>query len=174
MESQTLGGGVASTPEHAASRARRHEHASTMLDVPVLRGRYVVSAKPIIDRVLAFLALVLLLPVMLVVALVVLLSLGRPIILRQERVGLGGRTFTVLKFRTMHPDRRVIDLDGYDYVGVDRRLTHKHPDDPRLTPAGRMLRKLSLDELPQLINVIRGEMSLVGPRPELPSVVAAH
>jgi lipopolysaccharide/colanic/teichoic acid biosynthesis glycosyltransferase len=93
------------------------------------------------------------------------------VVLRQRRIGMGGRPFTVYKFRTMHADRRRDD-DGY--AGPDRRRTHKSADDPRLTATGRLLRRLSLDELPQLVNVLRGEMSLVGPRPELPVVVERH
>ncbi len=130
--------------------------------------------KPVLDRVLAAAALVVVAPVMLVVAAAVWMSLGRPVILRQVRVGLHGDTFTVYKFRTMRPDRRGSYEEPVQYRGPDRRVTHKHPHDPRLTRTGRVLRKLSLDELPQLVNVLRGEMSLVGPRPELPEIVARH
>ena len=139
--------------------------------VPVSDSVYLRYVKPAIDALLAAVALLLALPVMAVVATVVFVSLGRPILLRQERVGRGGKRFTVYKFRSMHPDRRG---GGTDWDGIDRRVTHKHPDDPRLTPSGRLLRKLSLDELPQLLNVLRGDMSLVGPRPELPTIVQRH
>jgi lipopolysaccharide/colanic/teichoic acid biosynthesis glycosyltransferase len=105
---------------------------------------------------------------MLVIALVVRARIGRPIIFRQTRVGRGGMTFTLYKFRTMTADRRLGDLSTDN---DERRLSHKRADDPRLTAAGRVLRRWSLDELPQLWNVLRGEMSLVGPRPELPSIV---
>jgi lipopolysaccharide/colanic/teichoic acid biosynthesis glycosyltransferase len=98
-------------------------------------------------------------------------TMGAPVILRQERVGKAGAVFTIYKFRTMQPDRRVRDLPGF---GDERRQTHKHPNDPRLTPVGRFLRKWSLDELPQFWNVVRGEMSLVGPRPEMPKIVAGY
>ena len=101
---------------------------------------------------------------------VVAVTLGHPVLFRQRRVGLDGEVFEVLKFRTMRPDRRSRALD----VIHDRRLTHKTPKDPRHTRVGRFLRRYSLDELPQLINVVRGEMSIVGPRPELESVVAAY
>jgi lipopolysaccharide/colanic/teichoic acid biosynthesis glycosyltransferase len=97
------------------------------------------------------------------------LGIGRPIIFRQVRVGRSGRLFTVYKFRTMMGDRRSQNLATED---VDRRVSHKREDDPRLTPLGRVLRRWSADELPQLWNVIRGDMSLVGPRPELPSIVS--
>jgi lipopolysaccharide/colanic/teichoic acid biosynthesis glycosyltransferase len=144
-----------------------------VLDLREPGGRYVTVVKPLLDRVLALVALLVLLPLMAAVALSVFISLGSPVLLRQRRIGRGGALFEVYKFRTMHADRRTGSLDeGYD--GIDRRLTHKSEDDPRLTPTGRLLRRLSLDELPQLLNVLRGDMSLVGPRPELPAVVARH
>lgn len=95
------------------------------------------------------------------------LTLGSNVILTQDRVGRGGVPFKMLKFRTMHHDRR---SGGPRFEGPDRRLTHKSADDPRHTPLGRFLRSVSLDEVPQLVNVLRGEMSLVGPRPEMYSV----
>lgn len=97
-------------------------------------------------------------PVLLVCALAVRWSSPGPILYRQRRLGLHARPFTLLKFRTMihnAPDLR--NGDGSAYTGAD---------DPRVTPVGRILRKASLDELPQLFNVLRGEMSLVGPRPD--------
>jgi lipopolysaccharide/colanic/teichoic acid biosynthesis glycosyltransferase len=127
--------------------------------------------KPVIDKVLASVLLVVLSPVLLVVGVMVALSLGRPIVLRQFRVGRHGARFVVHKFRTMHPDRRA---PGLEYAGDDRRITHKHPDDPRLTRVGQALRKWSLDELPQLWDVLLGTLSLVGPRPELESIVANY
>ena len=120
--------------------------------------------KPVIDRTFACVLLIVLLPLLLVVAGMVALSLGWPILLRQRRVGRHGETFVLHKFRTMQPDRRLADVD---HEGGDRRRTHKHPDDPRLTAVGRTLRKWSLDELPQLWDVLTGKLSLVGPRPEL-------
>ena len=92
------------------------------------------------------------------------LTLGSNVILTQDRVGKNGQPFQMLKFRTMHHDRRG-GSGGFD--GEDRRKTHKSSDDPRHTPLGRFLRSVSIDEVPQLVNVLRGEMSLVGPRPEM-------
>ncbi|MBV8981287.1 MAG: sugar transferase [Acidimicrobiia bacterium] len=127
--------------------------------------------KPAIDRVAAAVLLVLCLPVLVGVALAIRIGMGRGVLYRQERVGLGGRRFTIYKFRTMGHDRRHQDLA---FVGENRRRTHKDPNDPRHTVLGRVLRKTSLDEVPQLLNVLRGDMSLVGPRPELPAVVDGY
>lgn len=95
----------------------------------------------------------------LVCALLVKLTSRGPVLFRQERVGLGGRPFEVMKFRTM-----IHDPDGNPIF----------PEPDRITPAGRVLRRLSLDELPQLLNVLRGEMSIVGPRPTLPYQVERY
>lgn len=124
-----------------------------------------------VDRLLAVGILLVALPVMLAVAAMVRLSLGRGVLLRQDRIGVGGRRITVLKFRTMAPCRRKATMP-IDFP--DRRINHKHPADPRMSPTGKVLRKFSLDELPQLVNVVRGDMSLVGPRPELPSIVEGY
>jgi lipopolysaccharide/colanic/teichoic acid biosynthesis glycosyltransferase len=123
--------------------------------------------KPMIDRTVGIVALLAVLPTLLLVALAVRALLGRSVIFKQRRVGRGGRAFTMYKFRTMHPCRRSARLPH----APDRRVTHKHPQDPRLTTLGRFLRKWSLDELPQLWNVARGDMSLIGPRPELVDIV---
>jgi lipopolysaccharide/colanic/teichoic acid biosynthesis glycosyltransferase len=116
-----------------------------------------------VDLVLAAIGLVLAAPCMLVVAIVVYLDSGGPVIFRQKRVGRFGAPFYVLKFRTM---RHSEDAEG---IGPHTRtvggIVLKAPDDPRHTRVGRFLRKYSLDELPQLINILRGEMSVVGPRP---------
>jgi lipopolysaccharide/colanic/teichoic acid biosynthesis glycosyltransferase len=126
--------------------------------------------KPAVDRVLALALLVVLSPVFIVVAILVRLSLGSPVLLRQKRVGRNGQVFELHKFRTMHADRRSETI-GTIYSDGDRRRTHKHPNDPRLTLVGRTLRKWSLDELPQLLDVVDGKLSLVGPRPELVNIV---
>jgi len=110
--------------------------------------------------VLASLAgLVLLSPVLAVVALAIKLTSPGPVFFRQERVGRGFRRFEILKFRTMVPDAP--KLGGQLTAG----------EDPRITRVGRLLRKIKLDELPQLINVLKGDMSFVGPRPEVPRYV---
>lgn len=148
----------------------RPEASYPIVEVPALRSPYVRFVKPVVDRVVAVLLLVLLSPVLAIVAAAVRITLGSPILYRQERVGLGGRRFEVVKFRTMEADRRVARVP----VADDRRRDHKAAHDPRHTALGRVLRRSSLDELPQLWNVVRGDMSLVGPRPELVSVVARY
>jgi sugar transferase (PEP-CTERM system associated) len=117
-------------------------------------------SKRTFDIVCALLLVVLTLPVMLVAALLVALDSGFPLIYRQERVGLHGRTFTVLKFRSMRQDA---EKGGARWATVG---------DSRVTRVGRMLRKLRIDELPQLFCVLKGDMSFVGPRPERPEFVA--
>jgi lipopolysaccharide/colanic/teichoic acid biosynthesis glycosyltransferase len=203
MGSEAFAGASGFPPAHRYSRLH-------LAPVPSKYERYL---KPTFDRVLASLLLFALLPVMLTVALLIRLQLGSGVIYRQVRVGRGGQQFRMLKFRTMHPDRRR-DRDGWARIdrrdemdrrsaadrrvqqvafegserrrGVERRTVerrqpvasrrrnHKTPHDPRHTGLGRFLRRTSLDELPQLLNVLRGELSIVGPRPELPEVVAGY
>jgi lipopolysaccharide/colanic/teichoic acid biosynthesis glycosyltransferase len=122
-------------------------------------------AKRSMDLAGSFLGLFLLSPVLAVIALLIRLDSRGPIFFRQERMGLGGRVFWCLKFRTMVPDaeQRLRDLEARnESVGG---VLFKIKDDPRVTPLGRFLRSSSLDELPQLWSVLVGEMSLVGPRP---------
>ena len=133
------------------------------------RGAYERFVKGAVDRIAGVLLLILTLPIVIPVAIVVFIDLGAPIFLRQERVGRDGKVFRVIKFRSMEPDRR--GASAPDFVGSDRRVNHKSEEDPRLTPVGRFIRKWSLDELPQLINVVAGQMSLVGPRPEMVQIV---
>ena len=111
--------------------------------------------KRVFDVLAASILLVLTLPVMAIAALAILLESGRPLIFRQDRVGLGGKEFTVFKFRSMRTDA--------ERDGVPRWAT---TGDPRITRVGRFIRRTRIDELPQLFNVLRGEMSFVGPRPE--------
>ncbi|MEU8124263.1 sugar transferase [Spirillospora sp. NPDC049024] len=134
-------------------------------------GRKVL--KGLVDRVVALGGLVALSPLLLLIAVLIKMSGEGPVLFRQTRVGRGGREFTLLKFRTMVADaeaRRMELLSANDNDGV----LFKIRQDPRVTRVGRRLRRYSLDELPQLINVLRGEMSLVGPRPPLPEEVAQY
>ena len=114
---------------------------------------YTRSGKRLLDIALSLFLLVALLPVLLVIALAIRLTMGKPVIYEQERPGLDRRPFLIRKFRTMSEARR---SDG-----------EPAPDDVRLTGFGKLLRRISLDELPELVNVLHGEMSMVGPRPLL-------
>ncbi len=118
-----------------------------------------------VDLVGAAIGMGLLTPVMLVVALAIRLDSSGPVLFRQLRRGRHGRLFDVLKFRTMVTDaeNRLGDLEQHNES--EHGVLFKLRDDPRVTPLGRFLRRSSLDELPQLVNILRGEMSLVGPRP---------
>jgi len=127
--------------------------ARSGVDVTVSSGWYRSGGKRVLDLVLMIPTLVVLSPVLLVAAVLVRVKLGAPILFRQKRPGLNEKPFTLLKFRTM--------TATYDAQG------HILPDEERLTSFGRFLRTTSLDELPELFNVLRGEMSIVGPRPLL-------
>ncbi len=129
--------------------------------------------KRIIDLGVGGLALALLLPLLGIVGAVVWHRDGRPILFRQTRVGLHGRPFQVVKFRTMVPDAEE-RLAGLEELNEIKGQAFKVTDDPRLSRTGRILRRTSLDELPQLWNVVQGQMSLVGPRPPLPAEVAGY
>ncbi|TFV62362.1 sugar transferase [Geodermatophilus sp. DF01-2] len=126
-----------------------------------------------LDRAVAAVGLLLLAPVLLAVAAAVKVTSPGPVLYRQERVGVNGRAFTMLKFRSMvvDADRQV---DALQAQNISDGLLFKMRIDPRVTPVGRLLRRLSLDELPQLFNVLGGSMSLVGPRPPLPGEVARY
>lgn len=131
---------------------------------------YTEYGKRIVDVTLAGISLIILIPVLVALALMVRVNLGPGgVIYRQKRVGRDGQPFDIYKFRSMLPDRRV---QSQTFVGTDRRKNHKCASDPRHTPFGRFIRAHSLDELPQLLNVLKGDMSLVGPRPEIVDVAS--
>jgi len=130
-------------------------------------------AKRLIDIVGASFGLVVLAPLFLAVALTIRLHEGSTILFRQTRVGLDGRPFTIFKFRTMVRDAEAL-LVNVAHLNMRDGPLFKAMNDPRVTSIGAFLRRSSLDELPQLWNVLRGEMSLVGPRPPLPNEVAAY
>jgi len=137
------------------------------------RGRLYHVAKRTIDVVGATLLLLLAAPVMAVLAVMIRLDSPGPAVFRQQRVTLGGRVFTFYKFRTMWVDARERYPDLYDYrrTGTLGDIYYKLEDDPRNTRVGTWLRRTTLDELPNLVNVLKGDMSLVGPRPERPHFV---
>ncbi|MBC3761671.1 sugar transferase [Quadrisphaera oryzae] len=130
-------------------------------------------AKGTVDRLAAAVAVLLLAPVLLLIALAVKLDSRGPVLFRQERVGLEGRTFGMLKFRSMVVDAEA-RLRELVSSSEGNAVLFKMKDDPRVTRVGRVLRRLSLDELPQLLNVLVGQMSLVGPRPPLAREVAVY
>ena len=144
---------------------REGEYIVTMEDVPVCAAGGAAGRllKTLFDRILAFIGLLILLPLFALIALLIRLDSPGPVFFRQMRVGKDGRLFRIYKFRTMVMNAEQIGL------GV-----HTRADDPRITRVGRVLRKLSLDELPQLINILKGEMSFVGPRPTLPYQVLRY
>lgn len=132
---------------------------------------YFCVLKRCFDVVASGLALLVLSPLLLLVACAIYLKMGGPVIFRQSRIGRNGRPFYMYKFRTMIPDRRT---ERSPYGGPERRQRHKTPHDPRVTRFGRLLRNTSIDELPQLFNILRGDMSIIGPRPELPDIVSQY
>ncbi|MGD0649474.1 MAG: sugar transferase [Acidobacteriaceae bacterium] len=150
------------------------------------KGQYsLLRIKQVIDIVGSTLLLILCTPLFLIIALTIKLSSKGPVLFRQPRVGQYGQSFTFLKFRSMHIDNddsvhkeyatRLIagEADGKQSNGNGERV-FKLTNDTRVTRVGKFLRRTSLDELPQLVNVLRGDMSLVGPRPALPYEVAAY
>jgi exopolysaccharide biosynthesis polyprenyl glycosylphosphotransferase len=134
---------------------------------------YQRMVKRAFDFVFGLIALILASPLMALSALMVFLEDGRPILFRQKRVGENGRLFEMLKFRTMvrNAEQLKNQVEKRDADGI---VIHKSKEDPRVTKVGRFLRRFSLDELPQFINVVRGDMSLVGPRPEMPYLVEKY
>jgi exopolysaccharide biosynthesis polyprenyl glycosylphosphotransferase len=126
------------------------------------------ALKRSMDVVVSLLLLLLLVPLLVIVAISIKLTSPGPVIYRQRRIGKAGRPFTMWKFRSMvrdaHEERHLHEDRNRHTTGP----IFKIPEDPRVTRVGRVIRRLSIDELPQLLNVLRGEMSLVGPRPALP------
>lgn len=152
------------------------DHARTVTGITPLnpplpavsRTAYTCFIKRGIDILAAAVALLALAPLMIVVALAIILDSPGPALFRQTRVGKDGHRFTMLKFRTMRAFRHhevewMVDTDG--------AIRHKIENDPRITRVGRILRRTSIDELPQVANILLGHMSLIGPRPELPEIV---
>ena len=128
------------------------------------------AVKWIADRLLAGALLVVLSPALGGIALWIRWEAGRPVLFVQRRVGKGGREFPMLKFRSMVADAVRVGME----MGVSEDPYGVVKDDPRLTRSGRFLRRTSLDELPQLLNILVGQMSLVGPRPDIPEQVALY
>jgi exopolysaccharide biosynthesis polyprenyl glycosylphosphotransferase len=145
-------------------------------ELPVLEynmsdiARSTILLKRLLDVCIASVLLVLLVPLAAIVALAILLEDGRPVLFSQTRAGIGGRPFTMWKFRTMVCDAEAMLADLVPFDTLEEPV-FKLRRDPRVTRVGRMMRRFSIDELPQIVNVLRGEMSLVGPRPEQADLV---
>ncbi|HET9016113.1 MAG TPA: sugar transferase [Thermomicrobiaceae bacterium] len=165
----SLGAGASVAAELAAGGRHGTEvieylYAQAVRDLGDVRfSRAYRLIKRALDAAVAGVGLLLLSPLLLLVALLIRLDSPGPSLFVQDRVGQHGRLFPMVKFRTM------VHGSAVRLVGP-----HKRPDDDRVTRVGRVLRRTSLDELPQLLNVLAGQMSLVGPRPELPAIVLAH
>lgn len=149
-----------------AHRAREAEEPDTVsLGSIALRAVEIIGASA---------ALVIFSPIMLIVAILIALDSKGPVLFRQKRVGRGGRLFTFYKFRTLHANARDLypELYAYSYTREEiLNLQFKTEDDPRVTRIGRTLRRLTVDELPNFINVLKGDVTLVGPRAEIPEMV---
>jgi len=161
------------------SLAMIQAQVETLAGIPLIGLREPVIAgiprliKRGIDIVFAGLSILLAAPLLLVITIAIRLETKGPALFLQRRVGENGRLFDMLKFRTMVADAEAHQQEVLAETG-DGQVIHKRRDDPRVTRVGRLLRRYSLDELPQLINVLRGDMSLVGPRPELPWLVEKY
>jgi exopolysaccharide biosynthesis polyprenyl glycosylphosphotransferase len=143
-------------------------HGLTVMDVaPPQLGTLSRATKRSLDIVVSATNLLLLSPVMAVIAVAIVVSSGRPVFFRQDRVGFKGKTFRMIKFRTMEVGADGVKIDLRERNDVDGPLFKLH-NDPRVTKIGKFLRSTSLDETPQLVNVLLGKMSLVGPRPFVP------
>ncbi len=177
-ECKAVGLGLTFLPEHYGLLGPGIE-LNRLAELPVLDFRFsdpprsTIAMKRGMDIAVSALMLIVLSPLLAAIALLILIDSGRPVLFRQRRAGRAGRPFSMLKFRTMVADA---EERLAEYVDLEKleQPAFKIPDDPRVTRAGRLLRRTSLDELPQLVNVLRGSMSLVGPRPEEEAVVALY
>lgn len=137
-------------------------------------SKYYVVIKRLMDVVFSTIGLIVLSPIMLIVAVAIKLEdIKGPILFSQERVGYLGKTFKMYKFRSMYVDAEQ-RLQELQHLNEQTGPVFKIKDDPRITKVGKFIRKTSLDELPQLVNVLRGDMSIVGPRPALPREVKQY
>ena len=177
-ECKEAGLGLTFLPQHFGLLGPGIE-LNRLAELPVLDFRFsdpprsTLALKRTVDVVVAATALLLLAPLLLAIAVAILIDSGRPVLFRQRRAGIEGEPFTMLKFRTMVTDAEerlgeLVDLHDLEQPAF------KIVDDPRVTRVGRTLRRYSLDEIPQFANVLRGAMSLVGPRPEEEAVVALY
>lgn len=139
----------------------------------VIRNKFLVMLKRVQDLGLCLIALPFIAPLMLITAIAIKLDSPGPVFFKQQRVGKWGKPFTCYKFRSMFIDAEARKAELMHLNEADS-IVFKIEKDPRITPVGRIIRKLSIDEIPQLLNVIKGEMSWVGPRPPVPIEVAHY
>jgi len=168
--------GILGAVDHAAPHrlhAVRMDGGTVLRVLPTRPSGAVRVAKAVLDRVLGLVLLLAALPLIGLLVLAIRLDSPGPGLFRQTRTGRDGKLFTIYKLRTMHRDADRDLMALVERNEADGPLFKIH-DDPRVTRMGRVLRRTSLDELPQLVNVVRGEMSLVGPRPALPTEVACY
>jgi exopolysaccharide biosynthesis polyprenyl glycosylphosphotransferase len=159
--------------------ARYHSEVVYLADIPLLDIRAPSISdkqrliKRLFDLIFAFTVILIFAPVMLIIAIFIKLDSPGPIIFRQKRIGENMQPFNIMKFRTMIQDAEALSshVEMKDEHGM---ILHKHREDPRVTELGRFLRHYSLDEFPQFINVLLGNMSIVGPRPEMPHLVEKY
>lgn len=159
--------------ERRFQRTRANQRLRLALSWWVIRTKLLSRLKRVLDVTVAVIAIILTSPIMLITALLIKLESPGPVIFKQVRVGKDGEHFYCYKFRSMYVDaeQRLRELQAKNEADGP---VFKMKRDPRVTRVGRVIRKLSIDELPQLFNVLKGEMSLVGPRPALPSEVAKY
>ena len=156
---------------HTATTKKESNNQASIRSIPILEPFYVHKTPPwkrTLDIIGAILGLILFSPLMLLISLLIKIVSPGPILFKQERVGYAGKAFKMWKFRTMKVDANISNHQCHisDLLENDQPMK-KLDNDPQIIPAGWILRKACLDELPQLINVLRGEMSLVGPRPDV-------
>ncbi len=159
--------------ERRFQRTRENQRLRFTLSLWVIRTKLLARLKRVLDVSVATVAIVLSSPIMVITAIAIKLESPGPVIFKQVRVGKDGEHFYCYKFRSMYVDaeQRLKELQAKNEADGP---VFKMKRDPRVTRVGRVIRKLSIDELPQLFNVLKGEMSLVGPRPALPSEVAKY
>ncbi|MEM7311360.1 MAG: sugar transferase [Planctomycetota bacterium] len=165
-------------PEARASRQRElpvPTDRNAASDVLTPRSvRFTATCRRGMDIAVSGATLFVLAPLMLIVMLLIRLESRGPVFFVQERVGKRGRRFRMLKFRSMYVDAEQMRASVIQRAGAEAEVRFKARDDPRITRVGRFLRRTSMDELPQLWNVLRGEMALVGPRPPIPEETALY
>lgn len=168
----TANGGVVTTAATFERRSVSTSAFSVDEDIPILPDRPFVQQ--VLERLFAATVLIISWPLLVALAIIIKVDSPGPALFWQQRLGRGAKPFRFVKFRTLYADARERwpELYAYRYSPMELdRLCFKVPNDPRITPAGRWLRRSTLDELPNFFNVLTGDMALVGPRPEIPEML---